>query len=248
MVEEISHAPLLTLLIFAAAVLYSSVGHAGASGYLAAMALFGVAPEIMKPTALTLNIAVALITTVRFYRAGHFSWPLSWPFIASSVPMAFIGGRIMLPGMAYRVLVGLILLFAAYRLFWYGDKEKAPTEPHPLAAVIAGAVLGFISGLTGVGGGIFLSPLLLFMGWADFKTSAGTSSAFILLNSLAGLLGHISSVQALPPAALVWAIAAVAGGIVGSDVGVRRLGEVTLRRALGVVLVIAGVKLMLTRR
>jgi uncharacterized membrane protein YfcA len=181
----------------------------------------------MKPTALVLNIAVALITTVRVSRAGNFSWPLSWPFLVTSVPLAFIGGRIMLPGPAYRVLVGLILLFAAYRLFGYNDREKPPVTPDLLTALVAGAELGFISGLTGVGGGIFLGPLLLVMGWANVKATAGTSSAFILLNSLAGLLGHVSSVQALPPAALTWAVAAVIGGIVGSDMGVRRMAEVT---------------------
>ena len=235
------------MVIFGAAVLYSSVGHAGASGYLAAMALFGVAPGVMKPTALTLNIAVALITTVRFYRAGHFSWALSWPFMAASIPFAFIGGAIVLPSAAYRIIVGLILFFAAYRLFWYSDTEKSAAPPHLLAALASGAVLGFISGLTGVGGGIFLSPLLLFMGWATFKQTAGTSSAFILVNSLAGLLGHVSSVQAVPAAALPWAVAAVLGGILGSEVGVRKLAERTLRRLLGAVLVIAGLKLMFSR-
>jgi len=125
--------------IFVAAVLYSSVGHAGASGYLAAMALFGVAPEVMKPTAPTLNIAVALITTFRFCRAGHFSWRLSWPFMASSVPLAFVGGAVTLPGTLYRVLVGLVLLFAAYRLFWYREQEQPQVRPHlPTALLFEG--------------------------------------------------------------------------------------------------------------
>ena len=238
----------LAAVIFAAAILYSSVGHAGASGYLAAMALFGVAPEVMKPTALTLNIAVAVITSVRFYRAGHFSWSLSWPFLASSVPLAFVGGAVTLPGGVYRALVGLVLLFAAYRLFWYREVERERRRPRIAAALLWGAVLGFVSGLTGVGGGIFLSPLLLFMGWATFREAAGASAVFILLNSAAGLLGHLSSVQSLPPTALVWAVAAVLGGLVGSELGVRRMAEVTLRRLLGVVLVIAGVKLILVRR
>ncbi len=238
----------LAVVIFAAAVLYSSVGHAGASGYLAAMALFGVAPEVMKPTALTLNIAVAIVTSVRFYRAGHFSWPLSWPFIAASVPLAFIGGAITLPSAVYRVLVGLVLLFAAYRLFLYGEEETERRRPRLLTALLWGAALGFVSGLTGVGGGIFLRPLLLFMGWASFREAAGVSAVFILLNSAAGLAGHLSSVQSLPPAAFVWAVAAVLGGLVGSEIGVRRIAEVTLRRLLGLVLVITGAKLILVRR
>lgn len=160
------------------------------------------------------------------------------------MPLAFVGGAITLPGAVYRVLVGLILLFAAYRMFWYADHEKTIIQPPLVAALECGAVLGFISGLTGVGGGIFLSPLLLFMGWADFKQTAGTSSAFILLNSVAGLLGHVSSVESLPPAAFVWAIAAVVGGLIGSEMGVRRLAEVTLRRLLAAVLLIAGLKLI----
>lgn len=170
------------------------------------MALFGVAPEVMKPTALTLNIAVALVTTVRFHRAGHFSWSLSWPFIVSSVPLAFIGGAVTLSGAVYRILVGLILLFAAYRLFWYSDREQIVVPSPRIAALGSGAAIGFISGLTGVGGGIFLSPLLLFMGWASFKETAGTSAVFILLNSTAGLLGHIpaSSRCLRPPSCGQW--------------------------------------------
>ena len=128
------------------------------------------------------------------------------------------------------------------------DRERRTAKPNLLAALASGAVRGFLSGLTGVGGGIFLSPLLLFMGWAMFKQTAGTSSAFILLNSVAGLLGHVSSVQSLPPAAVVWALAAVLGGIVGSEIGVRRLAEVALRRLLALVLVIAGLRLILARR
>jgi uncharacterized membrane protein YfcA len=244
----VSDVALLALMIFAAAVLYSSVGHAGASGYLAAMALFGIAPEVMKPTALTLNIAVALITTARFYRAGHLPWSLAWPFVVASVPLAFIGGAVTLPSTVYRVVVGLVLLFAAYRLFWFKDEEKEVTSPHLVTAMLWGGLLGFLSGLTGVGGGIFLSPLLLFMGWANFRQSAGASSVFILLNSVAALLGHLSSVQSLPSAAFLWAIAAVVGGLVGSEIGARRLAEVTLRRLLGLVLVIAGLKLILARR
>jgi hypothetical protein len=231
-------------LIFSAAVLYSSVGHAGASGYLAAMALVGVAPAVMKPTALTLNILVATIATVKFYRAGCFSWEILWPFALASVPFAFVGGAISLPSAYYKPLLGVILLYAAARLLFVTQLLSA-ARPIPLwAAIISGMGIGLLSGLTGVGGGIFLSPLLLFMGWAETRQTSGVSATFILLNSVAGLLGHISSVAALPQAIPVLATAALFGGLFGADYGSRRLGNMTIRRLLAVVLVVAGVKMI----
>jgi hypothetical protein len=158
----------LCILIFAAALLYSSVGHGGASGYLAAMALVGLAPGIMKPAALSLNVLVALIATVRFYRAGGFSWAIFIQFAVTSIPFAFLGGRLSLPGALYRSVIGLVLLFAAFQLFLY-TKRTGDIQIRPLPILAAGfwgAGIGLLSGLTGVGGGIFLSPLLLFMGWA----------------------------------------------------------------------------------
>jgi len=238
---------LLSVLIFAAGLLYSSVGHAGASGYLAAMALFGLAPDIMKPTALLLNILVASIATFQFYRAGYFSWNIFWPFAAGSIPFAFIGGALSLPGSVYRQVLGLVLLFAAYRLFQF--RHSAITDavkPVPvLWAVLFGAGIGLLSGAIGVGGGIFLSPLLLFMGWARTKETAGVSAAFILVNSIAGISGHLASVKFLPDVIYPWAFAAVLGGIIGSRLGSRRFVNATLYRLLAVVLVIAGAKLML---
>ncbi|MCZ7358183.1 MAG: sulfite exporter TauE/SafE family protein [Candidatus Methanoperedens sp.] len=238
---------LLSVLIFAAGLLYSSVGHAGASGYLAAMALFGLAPDVMKPTALVLNILVASIATFQFYRAGYFSWNIFWPFAVSSIPFAFIGGALSLPGSVYRQVLGLILLFAAYRLFQY--RHSAVTDsvkPVPvLGAILFGAGIGLLSGAIGVGGGIFLSPLLLFMGWAKTKQTAGISAAFILVNSIAGIAGHLASVQFLPDVMYPWALAAVFGGIIGSHLGSRMFVTVTLYRLLAMVLVIASAKLML---
>jgi uncharacterized membrane protein YfcA len=249
MTWSVSDPWLLAALFFVTAVLYSSVGNAGASGYLAAMTLVGLAPEVMKPTALLLNILVALITTVRFYRAGHFSWPLFWPFTIASVPCAFLGGALVLPSGLYQGLVGSILLFAAYRLFWYADESHAhPTGVPRMLALLLGAGLGFVSGLTGIGGGIFLSPLLLMMGWAEPRQSASVSAAFILVNSVAGLCGEAVSVHALPQAAPLWAGAVVVGGLVGSELGARQLAEVTLRRLLALVLAMAGLKLILFRR
>jgi len=231
--------------IFAAALLYSSVGHAGASGYLAAMAIFGVAPESMRPAALVLNILVATIATVRFYRAGCFSWSIFWPFALASVPFAFLGGALTLPGTIYKQVVGLVLLFAAYRLF--RDCVADVTKRIPAAlGLLSGAGIGLLSGLTGTGGGIFLSPLLLFMGWAETKESAGVSAAFILVNSIAGIIGLFTKPVVLPNMLAYWAIAALGGGLLGSELGSKRLGNPTLRRLLAVVLVIAGIKLMLT--
>jgi hypothetical protein len=239
---------LLAALVFAAALLYSSVGHAGASGYLAAMALFSLAPDVMRPAALVMNILVATITTVQFYRAGCFSWRLFWPFAITSVPFAFLGGLLTLPGLVYKQVVGVILLLAAVRLFLVSKAEPtASNKPMPLSlALFAGAGLGLLSGLTGTGGGIFLSPLLLFTGWADMRKSGGVSAAFILVNSLSGLLGLLSHVPSLPNEVSVCAATAVAGGLIGSTLGSRRLGNLALRRLLAVVLVIAGLKLMLT--
>ena len=222
------------------------MGHAGASGYLAAMALFGVAPEVMKPTALTLNLLVASIASFKFYRAGHFSWPTFWPFVVASVPMAFVGGGIALPVTVYRPLLGVVLLYSAAR-FTFGFRGTDEVRPIPLwAALSIGAVIGLLSGLTGVGGGIFLSPVLLLLRWAPIRTTAAVSATFILANSAAGLAGHLSSVGHLHPMVPVWAAIAGVGGWIGSEMGSRRLPPPILRRLLALVLVIAGVKLILT--
>jgi uncharacterized protein len=240
---------LLTLLIFIAALLYSSVGHGGASGYLAAMALFGVAPEMMKPTALVLNLFVASIGTVRFARAGCFSWNIFWPFAVVSIPFAFIGGMWKLPVASYKIILGLVLLFAAWRLA-VKPSLPSPGTQKPIVlplALIFGAGIGLLSGLTGVGGGIFLSPLLLLLGWAEIRKTAGVSAAFILVNSMAGLLGHWQSVKSLPADLIWWAPAAFVGGMVGAELGSRRLTPLLMRRLLAAVLVVAGSKMLLTR-
>lgn len=211
------------------------------------MALLGVSPEVMRPTALTLNILVALIATIKFYRAGCFSWPIFWPSALTSIPFAFIGGALKLPTSAYKVIVGLVLVYAAYRLFRAARGATTAIKPPPLwAALILGAGIGLLSGLTGVGGGIFLSPLLLMMGWAEIRQTSGIAAAFILVNSIAGLLGQFSSLAAVPSAIPIWAAAVLVGGWAGAEYGSRRLSTVTLRRLLAVVLVIAGLKLIFT--
>lgn len=238
---------LLSGLIFIAAVLYSTVGHGGASGYLAAMALFNVAPEQMKPTALVLNLFVAGLGMVRYARAGCFSWSIFWPFAALSIPFAYLGGMWRLPGAAYKIILGVVLLFAAWRL---GIKQSAhaPDRLKPVflpGALALGAAIGLLSGLTGVGGGIFLSPILLLLGWADVRKAAGVSSAFIWVNSISGLLGHWQSVHSLPHEILWWAPAAVLGGLLGSELGTRRLSPMNMRRLLAAVLVVAGAKMLI---
>lgn len=237
---------LLAALIFAVALLYSTVGHAGASGYLAAMALFGVAPSVMKPTALTLNILVSLVAATKFYRAGFFSWRVFWPFGITSIPASFIGGSLTLPGHIYKLIVGVVLLYSALRLFLIAKRpdQEEPRPPPLLFALVLGAALGLLSGLTGVGGGIFLSPLLLLMGWARTKETAAISAMFILVNSIAGLLGHVSAVAAVPRAIFVWAPLALLGGWIGSELGTRKLPIPQIRQWLAVVLILAGLKLI----
>ena len=236
----------LTTCLFAAALLYSTVGHAGASGYLAAMALFGVAPQVMKPTALVLNILVAVIASAKFYRAGHFSWKIFWPFALTSIPAAFVGGALSLPTTIYKPLVGIILLYTAYQLFRLCASPLAQIiKPLPLwPALLFGAGIGLLSGLTGVGGGIFSSPLLLFMGWVETRQTSGVTAVFILVNSLAGLLGHLASVAYLPSTIPLWLIVVAIGGWIGAEYGSRRFSNITLRRFLVVVLIIAGLKLI----
>ncbi len=234
---------LLAIAFFVAAMLYASVGHAGASGYLAVMAFVGVPVVMMRPTALVLNLLVASIALVRFRRAGFFSWRLFWPFALGSIPFAFVGGAITLPGHWYRTLVGIVLWASAVRL-WLNLRLQTKSDPPLGAAVSCGAGIGFLAGITGTGGGIFLSPLLLFMGWAETRETGGVAAAFILVNSLAGLAGNPASLGHLPSQLPLWAGAAIAGGLVGAEIGSRRIDTSAFRRLLGVVLLIAGGKLI----
>jgi uncharacterized protein len=237
----------VALAIVCAAVLYSSVGHGGASAYLAIMALAGIEPLVMRPAALVLNLVVASLAAVRFRRAGALHLPSLLPFLVGSVPFAFIGGSITLQDHLYKALVGLVLLVAAGRLWWVAsrpDDDRPPTV-RPLVAVAAGSGLGLLAGLTGTGGGIFLTPLLVMLGWASPRQAGGISAAFIVCNSAAGLMGNVSAVGLLPDSLLLWAPAAFVGGLIGTELGVRRFSPVTLRRSLALVLVVAGLKLLL---
>ncbi len=237
---------LLTAGIFVVAVLFSSVGHAGASGYIAVMSLLSLAPAVIRPTALALNILVSAIAAWQFYRAGHFSWARLWPFVVLAVPCAFVGGAIVLPTAGFKILLGAALLYSAVRLLVQAASDKPTTEPPRAAALLAGALIGLLSGLTGTGGGIFLTPLLLFMGWARPKQAAAVSAVFILLNSVAGLAGNVASTQMLPSFIAPLLVAAGVGGALGSYLGSRKFESSGIKRFLAAVLFIAGAKLLLT--
>ncbi|MDP4584586.1 MAG: sulfite exporter TauE/SafE family protein [Verrucomicrobiales bacterium] len=238
---------LVTLSIAVVAFLYSSVGHAGASGYIAVLTLAGFAAAEIKPTALILNIMVASIGAFQFWRAGHFSWSLFWPFALLAVPAAFLGGYLHLPAAIFNPLVGVVLLFSAWRLFQRRREPDVVTPPSLPIALGAGAGIGFLSGLTGTGGGIFLTPLLLLCRWSAVRTAAAVSALFILFNSTAGLVGYLSSGRPVPSFAWVIALAAITGGTLGSHFGCTRFPVRTISLLLSAVLLIAGAKLILTR-
>jgi uncharacterized membrane protein YfcA len=237
----------LTLLFAVVSMLYASVGQAGGSGYLAAMALLGLSPAVMKPTALVLNVFVATISTLKFSHAGYFSWGTFWPFAVTSVPAAFVGGALSVSSSIYHIVVGGLLLYAAFRLFRV--TQVAPStcikSPPLWVALIVGAGVGLLSGVTGIGGGIMFGPLLLSMRWAETRQTLGMSAAINLTNSAAGLLGHLASVMALPSAMPLWVAAAMIGGWVGAEYGSHRFSHVALQRLLAAVLTIAALKLLL---
>jgi len=238
----------IAALMAIAAALYASVGHGGASAYLAIMSLFAVAPETMRPTALALNLVVATFAAARFALNRQTNWRLLAAFAVSAVPAAYAGGSIALPPQVYRPLVGIMLLLASVRLFWQPERLAARPVRTPSFAVTlpVGAGLGLLAGLTGTGGGIFLSPLIILFGWEDARKTSGVAAAFIVLNSAAGLLGNLASVQRLPPALPVLAAAVFGGALLGSWLGVARLPRHRLLQALALVLLIAGMKLLLT--
>ncbi len=237
---------LIILAVFAVAMLYSSVGHGGASGYLAVMALLGVMPEVTRSTALILNLFVASIAFVQFYRAGNFDWKIFLPFAIGSVPLAYLGGMIHLPTTVYKIILGVALMIAAIRLAINLKSDDETNTPNFWICLLIGAILGFVSGLVGVGGGIFLTPILLLMNWTETKKAAGISALFILVNSISGLFGNYAQVRQLSSAVFVWIIAAIIGGVIGATMGSYRFNSLTLRRVLAFGLLIAGAKLIFT--
>jgi uncharacterized membrane protein YfcA len=244
----------LPLAIGLVALLYASVGHAGATGYIAVMTLLGLVPGVIRPTALLLNVLVATIATIQFFRAGHFRSGLFWPLAAASVPCAAIGGAIDLPTGMFESLVGIVLLLSAVRIvreafLLQGDSPEAAAALRPrlltsVALAALGGAIGFLSGLTGVGGGVFLTPALLALRAAPVKQVAAITAPFILANSLAGLAGGLFAGRTLPAVSLPVIAAAAIGGAIGSQLGAFRLPVRTLRFLMAAVLALASVKLL----
>jgi uncharacterized membrane protein YfcA len=239
----------LAVAIGAVALLYAAVGHAGATGYIAVMTLFGIGPGVIRPTALVLNVLVASIASVQFFRAGQFRSGLFWPLAAASVPCALLGGMLLLPTGAFEKLVGAVLLVSAIRLLYdawpkRNSKDVTPTSPPapPLLAAI-GAGIGLLSGLTGVGGGVFLTPLLLALRAAPVREVAAITAPFILVNSLAGIAGGLAAGGAVPPISLPVIAAAILGGTIGSQLGAYHLPVRGMQLLMAAVLTIASVKL-----
>ncbi|MEJ2752101.1 MAG: sulfite exporter TauE/SafE family protein [Chloroflexota bacterium] len=241
---------LLAVLFFLIAALYSAVGLGGGSGYLAAMGLAGVPPDIMRPVALSLNILVASISSWFYIRSGHFSARIFWPVVLASMPFAYLGGYLKLPGHIYRPLVGLLLIYSAVRLWRStvpGRTLPAVRADLPLWMLIAaGAAIGFVSGLMGIGGGTFLGPLLLLAGWVDTRDALGITAAFVLANSISALAGRMTAVPDLPSTIWIWLAAAGIGGWLGARLGSRWLDPRLLRRLLALILLLGGLRLVLS--
>ncbi len=239
----------ITVAIFIMSSLYSTVGHGGASGYLAVLALANIAPEQIRTTALVLNIFVASIATIRFYSTGEFSKKLFLPLIYSSVPAAFIGGLIKVAGFVYNPIIAVFLLYAAIRLFIPLSGKEQSVQPPILGVFISGALIGLTSGIIGIGGGVFLSPLLILLGWATAKQTASISAPFILVNSIAGLGGLVASAHTALTSVEFMApllLSVIVGGFVGSSFGAKHLGYQRLRQALSLVLFVAVIKIVIT--
>ncbi len=238
---------LFYILLFLVAFLYASVGHGGASGYLALMAIFSIAHDVMKPTALLLNLFVSLTSFIQFYRGGYFRMKLFLPFALASVPFAFVGGLISIEAAVYKQILGWLLLLPVIRFLFFGNVRVAEQKSYSLPlAILIGAVIGFLSGLIGIGGGIILSPVLLLLRWADMKQTAAISALFIFVNSLSGLAGQVTKGIHFTTDMYLYVIIAFAGGFAGAYFGAVKLKQVVLKYILATVLLVAAVKLIVT--
>ncbi|OLY93149.1 hypothetical protein SAMN05444008_104281 [Cnuella takakiae] len=242
------HLVLFCCLLFGVAFLYASVGHGGASGYLALMALFSVSPAVMKPTALLLNLFVASVSFIQFYRAGHFRWKLFWPLALASIPMAFVGGLVSIDAAIYKKILGLLLLIPVLRFFIFRNMPDTPRRKEHLGLSLAiGAGIGLLSGLIGIGGGIILSPVVLLLGWANQKQTAAISALFIFVNSLSGLAGQLVKGISISQDMVLFVALAFAGGLLGAYFGAKKFKQPVLQQILASVLLLAVYKLLFTQ-
>lgn len=235
------------LLLFIIAFLYSSVGHGGASGYLALMAIFSFDPNFMKPTALILNLFVSLVSFILFFREGHFKWKLFLPFALASIPFSFLGGMISLDGDIYKKVLGLTLLIPVIKFFVYPNTNDSELKKNTLGlTIIIGASIGFLSGLIGIGGGILLSPILLMLHWSNQKQTAAISALFIFVNSVSGLAGQLSKGVKFENDMLAFVAVAFIGGILGAWLGAKKFNQSVLKYILATALLVASIKLLFT--
>lgn len=235
------------LLLFVVAFLYASVGHGGASGYLALMALFSVVPDVMKPTALLLNLFVSLTAFVQFYRGGHFKWNAFWPFSVASIPLAYLGGLVMVDAFIYKKILGLLLLIPIVRFFFFNNtKVEEKKDNSLLPSFLIGGGIGFLSGLIGIGGGILLSPALLLLRWTTQKETAAVSALFIFVNSLAGLAGQLTKGISFTADMYSYVVIAFLGGLCGAYFGALKFRQSILKNVLATVLLVAAYKLLFT--
>lgn len=236
----------IALCLFFGAVLYTSVGHAGSSAYIAIMTLFNLQTTVIRPTALTLNIAVSAYASMRYIRNKYFDKKLFFVLSFGAIPAAFLGGHINLPSEIYKPIVGVLLILSGLRfIFLAASRDRELTPVNYLLAIVMGASIGFLAGITGTGGGIFLSPLIIRLGWNHVKQASGTVAAFIFVNSVAGLLGNYRSTSELPETLPLFLGAVIIGALIGTRLGISRFSSVGIKRALGAVLIIAGLKFAL---
>ena len=238
---------LFYFLLFFVAFLYASVGHGGASGYLALMAIFSITPEVMKPTALLLNLFVSLTSFIQYYRGRHFKWKVFLPLAIASIPMSFIGGLVVVDGTIYKKILGVLLLIPIIRFLFFKNPEINQTKkPDIILSVIIGGCIGLLSGLIGIGGGIILSPILLLLKWTDQKQTAAISALFIFVNSLAGLAGQLTKGIHFSTDMVWYVVIAFAGGLCGAYFGALRFKQSILKNILASVLLLAVYKLLFT--
>jgi uncharacterized protein len=237
--------PLFYILLFVIAFLYASVGHGGASGYLALMALFNFSPAVMKPTALLLNLFVSMVSFIQFYRGQYFKWKIFFPLIIFSIPMAFLGGRLAIQDPIYKTILGIFLIIPICRFLFFKNTDPKNMKPSNLyLSLLIGAGIGFLSGMIGIGGGIILSPILLLLKWTNQKQTAAISALFIFVNSLAGLAGQLTKGIHFDTAMLGYVAVAFAGGLCGAYMGALKFPQTVLKNLLAFVLIIAAWKLL----